>query len=78
MWVADDDSWACWGVVRSAALRSTANPPPKNKQQTAFGTTERELLRHIYAAMDEHDAGYVSFRQFVCALSTVFRCVRGP
>ena len=53
-------------------------PPQKNKQQTAFGTTERELLRHIYAAMDEHDAGYVSFRQFVCALSTVFRCVRGP
>lgn len=39
----------------------------------AFGTTERELLVHIYGAMDEHDRGYVSFKQFVCALSTVFR-----
>lgn len=40
---------------------------------TAFGTNEQRLLQAIYAAMDDSNNGWISFSQFVSALSTIYR-----
>lgn len=52
-------------------------PPPAcprpHLAPPAFGSLDQRLLQHIYTAMDESGRGWVSFRQFACALSTVFR-----
>lgn len=40
---------------------------------TAFGTNEQRLLQAIYAAMDDSNNGWISFPQFVSALSTIYR-----
>jgi Ca2+-binding EF-hand superfamily protein len=40
---------------------------------TAFGTNEQRLLQAIYAAMDDGNEGWISFSQFVSALSTIYR-----
>jgi len=40
---------------------------------SAFGTNEQRLLQAIYAAMDDTNRGWISFSQFVTALSTIYR-----
>lgn len=44
----------------------------------AFGvmsneTNDERLLQAIYAAMDDSNRGWISFSQFVSALSTIYR-----
>ncbi|WIA37314.1 hypothetical protein OEZ86_014249 [Tetradesmus obliquus] len=39
----------------------------------AFCTSDTRLLQAMYAAMDDSSRGWISFSQFACALSTLYR-----
>ncbi|KAF6255167.1 hypothetical protein COO60DRAFT_246764 [Scenedesmus sp. NREL 46B-D3] len=39
----------------------------------AFCTSDTQLLQAMYAAMDDSNRGWISFSQFACALSTLYR-----
>jgi Ca2+-binding EF-hand superfamily protein len=39
----------------------------------AFCTSDSRLLQAMYAAMDDSNRGWISFSQFACALSTLYR-----
>jgi hypothetical protein len=39
----------------------------------AFCTSDNALLQAMYAAMDDSNRGWISFSQFACALSTLYR-----
>lgn len=61
----------CWFAFDDAACCAASCHVPS--YASAFGTNEQRLLQAIYAAMDDTNRGWVSFSQFVTALSTIYR-----
>lgn len=41
--------------------------------QPAFPEAEDELLENIFTAIDHKNRGWISIKQMICALSTIFR-----